>query len=156
MGSLAPTQIMRPWPLTCNPFGVCWCNGEFPSCVVMVCHACTSCMGALGIVFKKLLTFGQCWTKLLPHVCFNISIMVSNVCLHHIHGLLIYNHSHNGYMVSTNNNTWSTSVHISKNCLLVFKLIDCLGLRKWLTKLSLIIEVFQFKVHSLMTRRIEM
>lgn len=144
MGSLAPTQIMRPWPLTCNPFGVCWCNGEFPSCVVMVCHACTSCLGALGIEFKKLL--------LLVNAGLNycrMSALISPLwCQMFAYTIFMV-------LVSTNNNTWSTYVHISKNCLLVFKLIDCLELCKWLIKLSLILEVFQFKVHSLMTRRIE-
>ena len=46
-----------------------------------------------------------------PNICLNIYTTVPNVCTHHVHGLLIYNHLHNGYMASTHNNTWSTSVH---------------------------------------------
>lgn len=40
---------------------------------------------------------------------------------------LIYNHLHiNGYMMSTNYNTWSTHVHVLKKCLLIFELIKSL------------------------------
>ena len=47
--------------------------------------------------------------------------MMPNICAHHVHSLSIYNHLHNGYMASTNNNTCSTSVYISKNYSLISK-----------------------------------
>ena len=41
-----------------------------------------------------------------------------NVHAYHVQNLSIDNHLHNGFMGSTNNNIWSTSVHISKNACL--------------------------------------
>ena len=58
--------------------------------------------------------------SILNYCCmfaFHISIMVPNACTHHVHGILIYNHLHNGYMASTNNNSWSISVHMFKKLL---------------------------------------
>lgn len=54
----------------------------------------------------------------------------------HILGLSIYYHLHNSYMVFTNNNTWSTSVHISGNYSLIFKLNKSLNLPKYQLKAS--------------------
>ena len=68
--------------------------------------------------------FDQIQNKLSSHTRFNIFTMVLNVCAHHVHNPLICNHSHNIYTMSTYNNTWSTSVHKSQNCLLISKLIN--------------------------------
>lgn len=76
----------------------------------------------LELVFRDFFIF-LFQNKLLLHACFNIFIMVSNICAHHVHGFLIYNHLHNGCMASTCNIAGSMSVHISKNCLLIFKLV---------------------------------
>ena len=58
--------------------------------------------------------------SILNYCCmfaFHNSIMVPNACTHHVHGILIYNHLHNGYMASTNNNSWSISAHMFKKLL---------------------------------------
>lgn len=44
--------------------------------------------------------FGQFQTKFLSEASFNIFMMMSNVYIHHVHNLLIYNHLHNGDMAS--------------------------------------------------------
>lgn len=50
--------------------------------------------------------------------------MVPNVCIHHAHGPLVYDHLHN-----------STSVHMSKNCMPIeFELIISMELPKFKLK----------------------
>lgn len=44
---------------------------------------------------------------------------------------LIYNRLHNGDMAHRYNNIWSTSVHICKNCLLIYEFIRCMELPKY-------------------------
>lgn len=103
-----------------------------PTCTYS-CQLNYQCLFINCHIMTPLLVFREVWTywpimdwNAIAHLLWYLRHGAE--CLHicHAHNLLIYKHLHNGYTISTNNNTWNMIVHISQVCLLV--LLPCLHL----------------------------